>query len=99
MQIKPKRDNVLIKVFTEEEKVTKTGIVLVENQQSKESPDRGIVVSVGEGRHAVDGTKIPPTVKEMDKIIFHRYAGTKIKIEDEEFLMIKENDILAVIEE
>lgn len=99
MQIKPKRDNVLIKVFTEEEKKTKTGIVIVENRQSKEAPDKGIIVSVGEGRYATDGTKIPPSVKAHDKIIFHRYAGTKITIGEDSFLMIKENDILAVIEE
>lgn len=97
MKISPKRDNVLIKV-SEENKQTKSGIVVVESDTSKASPDRGVVVETGEGRTLNNGALIPMSVAPGDNIIFQRYAGTVIKLEGQQFLMIKENDILAVIE-
>ena len=98
MKINPKRDNVLVKVFLEEKK-TKGGIYVVESDINKQSPDRGTVIATGEGRMTANGVKIPMTVSPGDHIVFQKYAGTEIKIDDDVFLMIKENDILAVIEQ
>lgn len=97
MKVKPKRDNVLVKV-EKEDKQTKSGIVVVENETSKQSPDRGTVIEVGEGRYLNNGTLIPTSVVPGDHIIFQKFAGTEIKVEEEVYLMIKENDILATVE-
>ena len=96
MMVKPKRDNILVRI-SEEDKTTKSGIVVVEDKLNKESPDRGTIVATGEGRYLNNGTLIPVGVSVGDHIIFQKYAGTKIKLDDETFLMIKENDILATI--
>lgn len=97
MMIKPKRDNVLVRV-AQEDKTTKSGIVVVESEVSKQSPDRGTIVATGEGRYLNNGHLVPMSVSVGDHIIFQKYAGTQIKADDEVFLMIKENDILATID-
>lgn len=100
MTIQPKNDNVLIEVEIEpKEQKTKSGIYIPKAATGEVSPDRGVVVALGEGRYAADGTRVPVSLKTGDQVIFQRYAGTKMSIGDDEFLMIKENDVLAVINE
>lgn len=94
MNIKPLGDRVVIQVKKEEE-TTKSGIVLPDT--AKEKPQEGIVVAVGSGE-VVDGKKIELEVKEGDKIIFSKYAGTEVKVDGEEYLILRQNDILAVLQ-
>lgn len=94
MNIKPLGDRVVIKVKKEEEK-TKSGIVLPDT--AKEKPQEGTVVAVGSGE-VVDGKKVELEVKEGDQVIFSKYAGTEIKLDKEEYLILKQNDILAVLQ-
>lgn len=98
MVIIPTQDNIIIKLpKLEKEKKTNSGIILSTNTSTQEISDEGVVVAIGTGRLLNDGTRIPPSVKEGDKIIYNKFAGTKITSEDEEYLIIKENDILAII--
>ncbi len=93
MQIKPLADRVVVKVLESEEK-TKSGIVLPDT--AKEKPQQGKVMAAGPGRYE-NGQKIPMSVKEGDTVIFAKYAGTEVKLEGEEYLILKETDILAVV--
>jgi chaperonin GroES len=95
MQLKPLHDRILVKRL-EEEQVTKGGIIIPDS--AKEKPIKGEVVAVGQGKTADDGKLIPMNVKQGDKVIFNKYAGTEIKIEGEEFLIMREDDVLAIIE-
>ncbi len=95
MKIKPLHDRVIVKRFTEEEK-TKGGIIIPDS--AKEAPAEGKVIAVGHGRKDEDGKLHPLDVKVNDKVIFSKYAGAEIKLEGEEFLIMKEEDILGVIE-
>lgn len=98
MVIMPTQDNIVIKLpEVEKEKVTKSGIVLAGPSSSQELPEQGEVLAVGEGRYLNNGTLIKPVVKKGDKVLFNKFAGTKIVSADMECLIIKENDILAVI--
>lgn len=92
--IKPIGDKVLVKRLEAEEK-TKGGIVLPET--AKEKPKEGKVVSVGEGRLLDNGQRVAFTVKEGDRIIFSSYAGTEVKVGGEEYLILSEEEILAII--
>lgn len=94
MNIKPLGDHIVIKVIENEEK-TESGIVLPET--AKEKPQQGEVVAVGSGE-IVDGKKIPLEVKVGDKIIYSKYAGTEVKLDGEEYLIIRQSDVLAIIE-
>jgi len=94
MQLKPLGDRVVIKVLSQEEK-TKGGIVLPDT--AKEKPQEGEVVAVGSGRVLENGQKLPIEVKVGERVIFSKYAGTEVKIEGEEYLILSERDILAVI--
>ncbi|MDI3533806.1 MAG: chaperonin GroES [Thermosediminibacterales bacterium] len=94
MNIKPLGDRVVIKVLESEEK-TKSGIVLPDT--AKEKPQEGKIVAVGTGE-VIDGKKVPLEVKEGDRIIFSKYAGTEVKIEGEEYLILRQSDILAIVE-
>ena len=94
MQLKPLGDRVVIKVLTQEEK-TKGGIVLPDT--AKEKPQEGEVDAVGSGRVLENGQKLPLEVKVGERVIFSKYAGTEVKIEDEEYLILSERDVLAVI--
>lgn len=94
MKIKPLHDRVIVKRLEEEEK-TKGGIIIPES--AKETPAEGKVIAVGPGRKE-DGKTLPLDVKVNDRIIFSKYAGTEIKIEGEEFLIMREEDILGVVE-
>lgn len=95
MQIRPLHDRLIVKRLEEEEK-TKGGIIIPDT--AKEKPIEGKVIAVGEGRLKKDGTKIPMEVKKGDRVLFARYAGTEVKIDGEEHLMMREDEILAVIE-
>ncbi|MBR0474955.1 MAG: co-chaperone GroES [Erysipelotrichaceae bacterium] len=92
--IKPLNDNVLLKKETTENK-TKSGIILSANESKEENI--GTVVAVGDGK-IVDGKKVALTVKTKDRVIFDKYATTEIKYNGEEYLLIPEDKILAVIE-
>jgi len=96
MKIRPLHDRVLVKRIEEETK-TKGGIIIPDT--AKEKPIKGEVIAVGEGRILDNGQKVPMSVKVGDKVIFSKYAGTEIKIEGEEHLIMREDDILGVIEE
>ncbi len=93
MQIKPLADRVVVKVLESEEK-TRSGIVLPDT--AKEKPQQGKVMAAGPGRYE-NGQKIPMSVKEGDTVIFAKYAGTEVKLEGEEYLILKETDILAIV--
>ncbi|AFM21080.1 MAG TPA: co-chaperone GroES [Acetomicrobium flavidum] len=94
MQLKPLGDRVVIKVLNQEEK-TKGGIVLPDT--AKEKPQEGEVVAVGSGRVLENGQRLPLEVKVGEKVIFSKYAGTEVKVDDEEYLILSERDILAVV--
>jgi chaperonin GroES len=95
-KIRPLGDRVVVKPIQKEE-VTKSGIVLPDT--AKEKPQRGQVVAVGAGRLTDDGKRLPMEVKVGDEVLFAKYAGTELKIDDEEYLILSEKDILAVLSE
>ena len=95
MEIKPLHDKVILEVIKEEEK-TKSGIVLPDTID-KEKPEEAKVVAVGPGRVLNDGKLVKPSVKKGQKVIFKKYSADEIKIKDKEYLVISEEDILAVI--
>lgn len=95
MKIRPLHDRVIVERIKEEEK-TKGGIIIPDS--AKEKPQEGKVIAVGAGKILENGNKVALDVKVGDKILFGKYAGTEIKIEGEEFLMMREDDILGVIE-
>ena len=95
MNIKPLHDKVLIKRVDEETK-TAGGIIIPDT--AKEKPSEGIVEAVGNGFRAEDGKIIPMTVKAGDRVLFGKWAGTEIKVNGETRLIVKESDVLAIIE-
>ena len=95
MKIRPLQDRVIVKRLAEEEK-TKGGIIIPDS--AKEKPQEGKVVAVGKGKVADDGKLIKLDVKEGDRILFSKYAGNEVKIDGEEHLIMREDDILGVIE-
>lgn len=95
MNVRPLQDRVIVKRLEEEEK-TKGGIIIPDT--AKEKPIEGKVIAVGSGRTLESGTKVPLQVKKGDKVLFGKYAGTEIKIDGEEHLIMKEDDIVAVVE-
>jgi chaperonin GroES len=92
VKLKPMADRVLVKPIAREE-VTKGGIVLPDT--AKEKPQEGKVLAVGDGRLSEDGKRIPLDVKVGDVVIYAKYGGAEIKIEDEELIILRESDILA----
>ena len=95
MKVRPLRDRIIVKRLEEEEK-TKGGIIIPDT--AKEKPIEGKVIAAGDGRIKEDGGKIPLEVKKGDRILFAKYAGTEVSIDGEEHLMMKEDDVLAIIE-
>jgi len=95
MKLVPLEDRVIVKRLEAEDK-TKGGIILPDT--AKEKPQKGKIVAVGSGKMLEDGKKQPMSVKKGDKVIFASYAGTDVQIDGEEHLIMKEEDILAVIE-
>ena len=94
MKLVPLADRVVLKQL-EAEQTTKSGIVLP--GQEKEKPQQAEVIAVGPGG-IIDGKEVKMEVKVGDKVIYSKYAGTEVKLEDEKFIIVKQNDILAVIE-
>ena len=95
MKIRPLHDRVIVKRESEEEK-TKGGIIIPDT--AKEKPVEGKVIAVGAGKLMDDGKKHPLEVKKGDRVLFGKYAGTDIQIEGEEHLIMREDDIIAIIE-
>ena len=95
MNIRPLHDRIIVERLEEETK-TAGGIIIPDT--AKEKPQQGKVIAVGKGKKTEDGKVLPLDVKVGDKILFGKYAGTEIKIEGKEFLMMREDDVLGVIE-
>jgi len=93
-KIRPVGDRVVVKPAAKEE-VTKSGIVIPDT--AKEKPQEGTVVAFGSGRLLDNGDRAPIDVREGDRILFAKYGGTEFKLDGEEYLVLKENDILAII--
>ena len=95
MKIRPLQDRIIVKRLEEEER-TKGGIIIPDS--AKEKPSEGLVIAVGKGKVLENGKQLPLDVKKNDRILFGKYAGTDIKIEGNEFLIMREDDVLGVIE-
>ena len=95
MKVRPLHDRVIVKRI-EEEETTKGGIIIPDT--AKEKPIEGKVVAVGSGKVGDDGKKIPLEVKAGDRVLFGKYAGTEIKIDGEEHLIMREDDIIAIVQ-
>ena len=95
MKLRPLQDRILVKRVEEE---TKTAGGLFIPETAKEKPQRGEIVAAGNGKKTEDGKVLPLDVKVGDKVLFGKYAGTEIKVEGEDFLIMREDDILAVVE-
>lgn len=95
MSLKPLNDRVLVKRLESEEK-TAGGLYIPDT--AKEKPSRGEIVAVGPGKHADDGKLISMAVKTGDLVLFNKYAGTEVKLDGVEHLVMREDDILAIIE-
>jgi chaperonin GroES len=95
MKIRPLGDRILVKRIKEEEK-TKGGIIIPDT--AKEKPQEGKVVAVGKGKVTEEGKLITPDVKAGDRILFGKYSGSEVKLEGEEHLILREDDILGVLE-
>ena len=95
MKIRPLHDRILVKRVDEQE-TEKGGIIIPDT--AKEKPQEGEIVAVGSGKILEDGKRQPLDVGVGDKVLFSKYAGTEVKVEDEEMLMMREDDILAILE-
>ncbi len=94
MKIKPLHDHILVERI--EEEVKKGGIIIPDT--AKEKPQQGKVIEVGDGRRDEKGNRIALDVKKGDIILFGKYAGTEVKIEDKEYLIIREDDVLGIVQ-
>ena len=94
MQVKPLHDRILVKRLNEEEK-TKGGIFIPDT--AKEKPAQGEVIAVGNGRRTEDGKLVALEVKKCDKVLFGKYSGTEIKIEGDDLLIMREDDVLGIM--
>jgi len=95
MKLRPLNDRIIVKRVEEEEK-TKGGIIIPDT--AKEKPAEGKVVAVGKGQIGPDGKRIPVDMKKNDRILFGKYGGQEVKIEGEEYLIMREDDVLCIIE-
>jgi chaperonin GroES len=95
MKIRPLHDRILVKRLEEQETV-QGGIIIPDT--AKEKPQEGKVVAVGNGKVGDDGKRIPLDVKAGDKILFGKYSGSEVKIEDDEYLILREEDVLAILD-
>ncbi|GBR76256.1 molecular chaperone GroES [Candidatus Termititenax persephonae] len=94
VKLKPLHDKIVIEK-PEEEKTTKSGIILPDN--AKEKPQTGKVIAVGNGKVLDNGTKLPLEIKVGDTVYYSKYSGTEIKIDEKEYIIIAENDVLAIV--
>jgi chaperonin GroES len=95
MKIRPLHDRILVKRI-EEQEVRKGGIIVPDT--AKEKPQEGKVIAAGNGKIGEDGKRIPLDVKAGDRILFGKYAGSEVKVEDEEYLILREEDVLGIID-
>jgi chaperonin GroES len=95
MKLRPLQDRILVQ-RVEEETTTKGGIIIPDT--AKEKPAEGKVIAVGNGKLGEDGKRVPLEIKAGDRILFGKYSGTEVKIEGEEFLIMREDDVLGVID-
>ena len=95
MKIRPLGDRILLKRIEEEDK-SKGGIIIPDT--AKEKPQEGRVIAVGKGRMLDDGKLVPPEVKKGDRVLFGKYSGTEVKLVGEEHLIVREDDILGILE-
>ncbi|MBI2877284.1 MAG: co-chaperone GroES [Candidatus Tectomicrobia bacterium] len=96
MKVRPLHDRILVRRVTEEETKTAGGIIVPDT--AKEKPQEGQVVAIGSGKVLDNGQRQAPEVKVGDRILFGKYAGSEVKVDGEELLMMREDDVLAVIE-
>ncbi|MGH7266564.1 MAG: co-chaperone GroES [Candidatus Rokuibacteriota bacterium] len=94
-RLRPLHDRILVKRVEEEEEVRRGGIIIPDT--AKEKPQEGKVIAVGTGRVTDDGKKIPLDVKTGDRILFGKYSGSEVKVDDEEYLIMKEEDVLGIL--
>jgi chaperonin GroES len=95
MKIRPLQDRMIVKRIDEEEK-SKGGIIIPDT--AKEKPMEGVVIAVGKGKKTDEGKLIALDVKEGDRVLFGKYAGTEVKIDGQELLIMREDDILGILE-
>ncbi len=95
MKLRPLQDRILVQ-RVEEETTTKGGIIIPDT--AKEKPAEGKVTAVGNGKVADDGKRVPLEVKKGDRVLFGKYAGTEVKVDGDEYLIMREDDVLGVIE-
>jgi len=95
MKIRPLQDRLVIRRIEEEEK-TKGGIIIPDS--AKERPLEGRVIAIGAGKRLEDGTVVPLDVKEGDRVLFGKYAGTEIKVEGIDHLLLREDEVLGIVE-
>jgi len=94
MKLRPLQDRILVKRVEEQQK-TKGGIIIPDS--AKEKPAEGEIVAVGNGKLGEDGKRIPLEVKKGDRILFSKYGGTEVQIDEEEYLIMREDDVLGVV--
>jgi chaperonin GroES len=95
MKIRPLHDRLLVERL-EEQEVKKGGIIIPDT--AKEKPQEGTVIAIGNGKVNDDGTKLPLDVKAGDKILFGKYSGSEVKLDEKEYLIMREDDVLAILE-
>jgi chaperonin GroES len=94
MKVRPLHDRILLKRIEEKESI-KGGIIVPDT--AKEKPQEGLVVAVGNGKILENGTRISLEVKEGDRVLFGKYSGTEIKVEGEDYLIVREDDVLGIL--
>lgn len=95
MNVRPLHDRILVQRLEDKQEKSEGGIIIPDS--AKEKPQRGKVTAVGNGKTLDDGTKVALEIKKGDKVLFGKYAGTEVKIESNEYLILREDDVLAVI--
>ncbi len=95
MKVRPLHDRILVKRIVHDKEVKKGSIIIPDT--AKEKPQEGKVIAVGNGKVLEDGTKINLEVKAGDRVLFGKYAGTEVKIDDEDRLIMREDDVLAIL--
>lgn len=96
MKLRPLHDRVLVKRIEEEEEETRGGIVVPDT--AKEKPQEGEVIAVGDGKVLESGEKLKMAVKKGDRVLFGKYSGTEVKLDDEEYLIMREDEVLGIIQ-
>ena len=95
MKVRPLHDRILVRRTNEQKEVKKGNIIIPDT--AKEKPQEGEVVAVGKGKILEDGTKVDLEVKAGDRVLFGKYAGTEVKIDEQDYLIMREDDILAIV--